>query len=99
MATFAAAVGGDAGDVSLPALFTEATDLYDSIEESELNSGDPKLQADVAAAAALFARCDMMIRRAAVFSRNEELDDVKTADLPYLLARIRLLRLNYTWIC
>ena len=52
-----------------------------------LHSGDPAFQADVAACGALMARADMLLRRAAVFSRNEELDDVKTADLPYLLTR------------
>ena len=69
----------------LSALFRRLQAVHREVDESALAGSDPKLQRLVAEGLALAQRCALLVRQLAVFSPNEELQDINTGDLKYLL--------------
>jgi hypothetical protein len=83
----------DVDDDALPLaqLFNEARAIVQRLMEGEdepkpkaVSSGKAA-QDPVARALEVLEKCAVRLRQGAYFSANEELDDVKTEDLPYLL--------------
>ncbi|KAJ3048857.1 hypothetical protein HK097_010134 [Rhizophlyctis rosea] len=75
----------DDADLPLRTIYDKGRQLYDKLEESELGTSDPAFQADVNKAIQLFDRCQSLVRTLNIFSTNEFLEDINTADLRYLL--------------
>ena len=73
------------GDESLPGRFAAAQQLYGAIDNTSLAGSDPALQAQIAAALGGFEGVSDMARALSLFSSNEDLDDVATHHLKYLL--------------
>ncbi|XP_062203285.1 PP2A regulatory subunit TAP46-like [Phragmites australis] len=69
---------GDA-DLPLPALFDKASRLHSLASDSSLD------QEGIRKGVELLRRCDEMVGKLGLFSRNETKDDVSTANLKYLL--------------
>ena len=92
----AAALGGGAepepepepleeGDETLQQAFLRAEQLCRQVGSSDLPTVHPDLQKLVAQCLAKLAACQEMVRAQNVFSPNEDAEDIKTADLKYLL--------------
>ena len=71
--------------IPLSLLFRRAQAAYTEVDESTLSGSDPKLQRRVAEGLAASERALKQLVALSVFSPNEELDDVNTGDLKYLL--------------
>eukprot|EP00962_Isochrysis_galbana_P056317 scaffold28233_cov112-Isochrysis_galbana.AAC.3 len=73
--------------VTLPlsGCFARLQAAYKEIDDSHLPGGDPKLQRRIAEGLVLAERCSELISHLSVFSSNEELEDINTGDLKYLL--------------
>ncbi|KAJ3101215.1 hypothetical protein HDU97_001566 [Phlyctochytrium planicorne] len=65
--------------------FLNAQSLFQKIDESSLSSNDPSFQTDVQTALGILHDCDLMIRGLAMFSSNETLEDVNSAELSLML--------------
>ncbi|TPX61178.1 hypothetical protein PhCBS80983_g01316 [Powellomyces hirtus] len=70
---------------SLHGEFAHARTLYSALDDSPLASSHPTYQQQVLEALDTLARCASLVRQLGVFSRNETVEDVNTADLRYLL--------------
>lgn len=80
------------GDRSLKSLFEDAEQKRTSIEHSyDSNSSD--FQENVHLAIQLYEQCLHIADRLSLFSPNETLEDINTADLQYLLLHYRLAEL------
>ncbi|KAK9837140.1 hypothetical protein WJX81_005866 [Elliptochloris bilobata] len=66
-------------DLPLPVLFERACSLHDQAEVASLSTFTTQSAVD------MLRRCSAMVDALGVFSRNEELEDVATADLRFLL--------------
>ncbi|KAI8923034.1 TAP42-like protein [Entophlyctis helioformis] len=75
--------GGDGQ--SLRSLFTRAVELFHAIEDSDLSSSDAAFQAQVAEAVGLLRDCKQRVQALSLFSDNEIVDDISTADLRFIL--------------
>ncbi|KAJ3330297.1 hypothetical protein HDU76_006014 [Blyttiomyces sp. JEL0837] len=91
----------DNNNKSLREEFQDAQKLFLNLENSELSSTDPKYQAssanfhfisrtDVAKAMELFERCARLVQSLSMFSSNEEVEDINTSDLRFLLVEFYL---------
>nr|KAJ3422871.1 hypothetical protein HK105_005893 [Polyrhizophydium stewartii] len=80
-------IGDAAGEgMSLREQLARAIRLHTDIEASSLSSSDPAFQNLVREAVALLVDCKHKAAALALFSDNEILDDVNTADLRFMLA-------------
>ncbi|KAJ3151145.1 hypothetical protein HDU89_002357 [Geranomyces variabilis] len=70
---------------SLRAEFSHGRALYAKLEDSQLSSSDPQFQKDAVECIASLTRCSSLVRQLSIFSRNETVEDVNTADLRYML--------------
>ncbi|KAJ3148775.1 hypothetical protein HDU86_007330 [Geranomyces michiganensis] len=70
---------------SLRAEFARGRYLYAKLEDSQLSSSDPQFQKSAIECIASFTRCSSLVKQLGIFSRNETVEDVNTADLRYLL--------------
>ncbi|KAI1325783.1 TAP42-like family protein [Xylariaceae sp. FL0255] len=58
--------------------------------EGSYEMGSSGIQDDLAAAIKMYEECLEVIDKIALFSSNEDLEDLATADMPYLLVRYRI---------
>jgi len=75
---------GEEGGVSLRQLFHEAESLFQQIDSSSLSSSSPELQEMVKDCCVRFSSVSSLQESLSIFSKNEVLDDVNTADLKYV---------------
>ncbi|TPX67267.1 hypothetical protein SpCBS45565_g03920 [Spizellomyces sp. 'palustris'] len=73
--------------------FQRGQALYQKLENSELASSDPAFQEDVTEGINSLLRCAALVETLGVFSSNELLEDINTADLRYLLVNAYLAEL------
>ncbi|ORY05340.1 TAP42-like protein, partial [Basidiobolus meristosporus CBS 931.73] len=76
--------------LSLGKEFSKGQSLFRSLETSELSTVDPAFQRQVSECSELFTNCLQRVRKAAIFSPNETLEDMKTTDLKYFLVEYYL---------
>ena len=69
----------------LSAVFAEALKCQETIESSDLASSSLDYQTQVKNGIELLMRATRMVNSLCIFSRNEEMEEVPTADLKYLL--------------
>ena len=65
--------------------FRKAQALYNDVENTSLGGADPKLQETVTQALALCEAALRQVSEEAIFSQNEQVDDMNTGDLRYLM--------------
>ena len=73
-----------APEVTLSAEWIRAESLFHALEDGRCGDADASARATENALAA-FTRCDEWVRRAALFSSNEEVSDVSTLSLQFVL--------------
>ncbi|KAI1458032.1 TAP42-like family protein [Annulohypoxylon moriforme] len=61
--------------------------------EATYEASSPTYQEDLAEALKLYHECIQIINKISLFSSNEELEDIATSDLPYLLVNYRIAEL------
>ena len=71
----------DDDDLPLPVLWAEAMSIYQTVT----SSGPADNEAAIRRCLVVLDKVASLLRLSGVFSSNEEADDVKTTDLPYLL--------------
>lgn len=76
--------------MSVEELLSECTADYAKLEASELAHSSPEYQTAVRRCLFLHSVLLRGVESARLFSRNEELGDIKTADLPYFALELRL---------
>jgi len=69
----------------LPVCFAQAQAAYHWVDGSSLGGADPALQQRVADGLAFAEKAAELVSSLSVFSANEELEDINTGDLKYLL--------------
>eukprot|EP01132_Coremiostelium_polycephalum_P011618 gene11618-14226_t len=72
-------------DLSLFRAFTIGQKLYLELEESDLSSNDPDYQSKLKSAISHLVVSSIKIDRESIFSKNEDLDDIRTDSLKYVL--------------
>lgn len=72
-------------EMNLPNTFNAAWSLFQEIEESSEPSNSTTLQSQMGEATRLFEEATRMVNSLALFSRNEHVDELPTADVKYLL--------------
>lgn len=72
----------DESSQSLQAVFESAKAQKKSLE-SDSAASNGQYQEQLSAAISTFARCQSMVSQLSVFSRNESVEDIATADLQY----------------
>ncbi|TPX48020.1 hypothetical protein SeLEV6574_g02289 [Synchytrium endobioticum] len=70
---------------SLRTEFLRGQALFKNIEEASVASIDTAYQARVSECINCFTKCALMVRQLSLFSNNEQLDDIVTTDLRYIL--------------
>src|SRR5690348_16902892 len=88
--------------VSLGRAFNEAQLLFQAIENSTKDGVDPQFQGDVQRALVEFLKISRIVQSEALFSANEELEDISTGTLRFglftdrrLLSFARFLLLDF----
>jgi len=69
----------------LGACFSRLQAAYKEVDDAHLPGGDPGLQRRIGEGRALAQRCGALVSQLSVFSSNEELEDINTGDIKYLL--------------
>lgn len=69
----------------LPSVFERACDLHEALDHSTDSSNSNAYQSKLKEAVELFAQATMMVNSLALFSANEHIDEVATADIKYML--------------
>ena len=65
--------------------FVEAQQLFQKIDDSSMASTDARFQDEVKRCISLMTECRALVKSQSVFSKGEEVEDVNTEDLKYLL--------------
>ena len=81
----ASLISEDNSNEGLCAVFTRALKCQETIENSDLASSSPEYQTQVKNGIELSIGATRMVNTLSLFSRNEELEEIPTADLKYLL--------------
>jgi hypothetical protein len=76
--------GPDYEHLSLAAAYDHVAELLDGPDGTSAASPDKSQQA-----LQLLTHCELLIQRAALFSSNEDADDLITTQLKYLLVRVK----------
>jgi len=79
--------------LTLGRTFADSQVLFQSIENSSLRPDDPIYQSEVQNALGLFLRISNGVQSASMFSSNEELDDISSGSLKYLLVEYYIAQL------
>ncbi|KAK3307080.1 TAP42-like protein [Chaetomium strumarium] len=79
---------------SLRALFADAESKRVTLEQTPFNPNSSEYTDTVSSAVKLYQDCLGLISALSVFSPNESLEDIATADLPFLLANFHLAELT-----
>ena len=86
-------------DVPLKTSWTRLYDEVDELENREEGASDRRSQERIVELSQTAKTCDDRIRAADLFSNNEEIDDVQTPSLPYLLNHYVQGRLSSMRLC
>jgi len=78
----------------LRTLYTQARLDYSGIENSNKHGNDPELQEDIKRCIETFVVCDECVRKFALFSKNEDKEDVNTEDLCFVLLNYYVAKLR-----
>ncbi|XP_050311561.1 immunoglobulin-binding protein 1 [Anthonomus grandis grandis] len=70
---------------TLHTIFHEGLDLYNKVSNSNEPTNSPQIQRDVQKGIALLEQATRLVSLADIFSKNEELDELATNDIQYLL--------------
>jgi hypothetical protein len=81
-------------EAELPARFAAAEAVCERAEDGGLRGSADEQASAVAVAAAEMERCMLAVRRHAIFSPNEEAEDVNTEDLKYVLGEYHLAKIS-----
>lgn len=70
---------------TLNTIFHQGLELYNKVTNSQEPTNSPETQRDIRKAIELFEQATRLVSLADVFSSNEELDELATNDIQYLL--------------
>lgn len=70
---------------TLDTIFHEGLELYNKVTNSQEPTNSPEIQRDLRKAIQLFEQATRLVSLADVFSSNEELEELATNDIQYLL--------------